>query len=151
MATIAGYLSWPWGFGNSKDIRWSGASGCITPCSLRRLIKLHIISSKLNISQIINYYTIIEWFRSIHWIIFCENLQYQPSGRRPWGWYCKFEQNIIQCILRNHSIIVLSHRVFKERLERESKEWKDPSGDSGFELLWLGDNKLRSSNIMLSF
>ena len=36
------------------------------------------------------YYTIIEWFRSIHWIIFCENLHYQPSGRRPRGWYCKF-------------------------------------------------------------
>ena len=60
--------------------------------------------------------TIIEWFLSIHWIIFCENLQYQPSGRRPRGWYCKFSQNIIQCILRNHSIIVyykpIIHRLY---------------------------------------
>ena len=91
------------------------------------------------------YYTIIEWFLSIHWIIFCSNLQYQPSGRRPRGWYCKFEQNIIQCILRNHSIIVLSHRLLKERcMEKEGKGDRvmKRSGDSGFELLWLGDNKV---------
>ena len=28
------------------------------------------------------------------------------------GLYCKFEPNIFQCIPRNHSIIVLSHRLF---------------------------------------
>ena len=94
------------------------------------------------------YYTIIEWFRSIHWIIFCEKLQYQPSGRRPRGWYCKFEQNIIQCILKNHSIIVLSHRLLKKRcMEREGKEDRvmKRSGDSGFELLWLGEKPITRS------
>ena len=50
--------------------------------------------------------TIIEWFLSIHWKIFCLNLQYQPRGLRPLGWHCKFSQNIFQCILRNYSIIV---------------------------------------------
>ena len=70
----------------------------------------------------INYYTIIEWFRGIHWIICCENLQNQPSGRRPRGWYCKFEQNIIQYILRNLSIIVLSHRLLRERRRGEGRQ-----------------------------
>ena len=79
--------------------------------------------------KVMIYYTIIEWFLGIYWKIFCENLHYQPNGHRPRGWYCKFEQNIFQCIPRNHSIIVLSHRLliaiinhhFIEKLLKQNK------------------------------
>ena len=48
------------------------------------------------------------------------------------GSFCKFEQNIFQCISKNHSIIiVLSHRPFRE----EGREGDVRSGDSGFEIL----------------
>ena len=57
---------------------------------------------------------------------------------RPRGLYCKFEQNIFQCIPRNHSIIVLSHRLFREggrKGGREGREGEVSSGNTGFELL----------------
>ena len=74
---------------------------------LRQTLNLILIS--------IAHYTIIEWFRGIHWKIFCENLHYQPNGRRPRGWYCKFSQNLCQSIPRNHTIIiVLSHILLRE-------------------------------------
>ena len=53
---------------------------------------------------------------------------------------------------RPYSIIVLSHRLLKERCtEREGKGDRvmKRSGDSGFELLWLGDNKVLKYHVVI--
>ena len=37
-------------------------------------------------------------------------------NRRPRGWYCKFSQIISQCILRNHSIIIILYNILNMTL-----------------------------------
>ena len=53
----------------------------------------------------------------------------------PRGLDCKFKQNIFQCIPRNHSIIVLSYRLFRVGGREGGREGEVTSGDLGFELL----------------
>ena len=76
-----------------------------------------------------DHYTIIEWFRGIHWKIFARICNINLAAYQPLSWYCKFLQNIFQCIPLNHSIIVLSHRLliaiinhhFIEKLLKQNK------------------------------
>ena len=102
----------------------------LRPCSCRPIIKVqnpnlrlfslyHTVSLPLSMHLSLSSLcdkTIIEWFLSIIPLknillkFAISNLQYQYQicniKYQPLGWYCKFSQNIFQCLLRNHSIIV---------------------------------------------